>query len=190
MSAARRFTAHIARNAVAYTAIFVALGGTSYAAFTVTGRDIQDGTLAGKDFASRSLTSSDFTASAEAAAKRGPRGRPGPRGLQGPRGIPGGPGVIGPAGAAGPRGFTVRTGSDVVSAMNSDPVKAVTAPCPAGSLAVSGEVDRDPTAAKAYLVASRPTPDGSGWYARAQEHSLGEPGNWSLRVHAVCVVPS
>ena len=42
-------------TAVAYLALFAALGGSAYAAVTVTGEDIKDGTITGKDVKNRSL---------------------------------------------------------------------------------------------------------------------------------------
>ena len=41
-------------TAVAYLALFAALGGTAHAAVTVTGTDIKDGTVTGRDVKNRS----------------------------------------------------------------------------------------------------------------------------------------
>jgi len=41
---------------VALVALFVALGGSSYAAFTITGKNIKNGTITGKDVKKGSLT--------------------------------------------------------------------------------------------------------------------------------------
>lgn len=89
-------------------ALLVALGGSAYAAIVVTGRNIQDGTVAGidlrngsltgRDVKSRSLRLADFRPGTLA---RGPRGRPGPAGPafstfdDGLRPLPDDPGVIG-----------------------------------------------------------------------------------------------
>jgi len=43
-------------NVMATIAVFVALGGTTYAAVTITGRDVKDGSLTGKDVKRNSLT--------------------------------------------------------------------------------------------------------------------------------------
>lgn len=45
-------------NAMATIAVFVALGGTSYAALTITGRDVQDGSLTKKDLKRNTLDGS------------------------------------------------------------------------------------------------------------------------------------
>ena len=41
-------------TAVAYLALFAALGGSAYAAVTVTGKNIKDGTVTGRDVKNRS----------------------------------------------------------------------------------------------------------------------------------------
>ncbi|MTD45826.1 hypothetical protein GKE82_16405 [Conexibacter sp. W3-3-2] len=87
-------------------ALFVALGGTSYAAVAlparsvgakqlktaaVTSAKVKDGTLLARDFRRGQL----------------PAGRPGATGSQGPVGPQGGPGAPGAQGPAGPRGRPV-----------------------------------------------------------------------------------
>jgi hypothetical protein len=44
---------------VAYLALFVALGGSSYAAITITGKNVKNSSLTGKDVKNNSLTGSD-----------------------------------------------------------------------------------------------------------------------------------
>src|SRR3954468_6696502 len=89
-------------NVVATIALFVAIGGSSYAALTLTGRNIKDSTLTGKDVKDKSLTGADVKDSSLtgrdvrdgsiAAADLDPslpnslRGAQGPQGLQGPKG--------------------------------------------------------------------------------------------------------
>jgi hypothetical protein len=46
-------------NVVATLALFVALGGSSYAALTITGRNVRNSSLTGKDVKNNSLTGSD-----------------------------------------------------------------------------------------------------------------------------------
>ena len=57
---ARRFGRHIAANLVAYLALFMAMGGTAYAANEWTGDNIVDGTLTGADIATKSLSGADI----------------------------------------------------------------------------------------------------------------------------------
>ena len=47
-------------TAVAYLALFAALGGSVYAAVTVTGKNIKDGTVTGKDIRNRTIAGGDI----------------------------------------------------------------------------------------------------------------------------------
>ena len=90
---------HLRRNAVAYLALFVALGGTSFAAATVitgknvkdsslTGADVKKGSLTGSDVKNKSLAPADFNGSVTRPAGRhrpaGPTGATGRRGRRAP----------------------------------------------------------------------------------------------------------
>jgi hypothetical protein len=71
-------------NVMATIAVFIALGGSSYAAVRMTGKDVKDGTLTGKDVKNRSLGQKELSRR----AVRSLTGRRGPRGLQGVPGAP------------------------------------------------------------------------------------------------------
>ena len=87
---------HLRRNAVAYLALFVALGGTSFAAATVitgknvkdsslTGADVKKGSLTGSDVKNESLAPADFSGSVQGATgPQGPKGDTGRRGCRAP----------------------------------------------------------------------------------------------------------
>jgi hypothetical protein len=115
---------HFRRNAIAYLALFVALGGTSYAAVTVTGRTVKNNTLTGIDVRNNSLTTNDirdrsllqrdFRRGQLPRGPRGARGEEGARGSAGPRGNrgpAGSTGAAGPQGAKGDKGDTGAAGS-------------------------------------------------------------------------------
>src|SRR3712207_6327303 len=68
---------------VAYLALFVALGGSSYAALQVTGRNIKDNSVTTRDVKNRSLLARDFR---RGQLRAGPQGPQGPPGAQGPAG--------------------------------------------------------------------------------------------------------
>lgn len=117
-------------NVVASLALFLALGGTSYAAVTISGANIKNGTITGIDLKNgsvgpadvASLTSADIkdgslaltdlsaTARVGLVGPQGPAGSGGaagpvgPQGPQGPAGPTGNPGAAGPAGAPGANG--------------------------------------------------------------------------------------
>jgi hypothetical protein len=93
-------------------ALFIALGGISYAAVklpknsvgssaikknAVTGAKVKDGSLTGADIKDKSLTAADFNGSTQ-----GPTGPQGPAGLKGDTGAPGTKGDTGPTGPQGP----------------------------------------------------------------------------------------
>ena len=68
----------------------MALGGTSYAAVVVTGKNVKDGSLTGKDVRDRSLVTKDLSKRTvkSLAGARGPQGLKGATGPQGPAGAP------------------------------------------------------------------------------------------------------
>lgn len=92
-------------NVVATLALFAALGGSSYAAVAITGKQVRDGSLSGRDVHNASLTGQDVRDASLLAADFKPgqlaAGPEGPKGDPGPRGEPGSPG---PAGEPGPAG--------------------------------------------------------------------------------------
>jgi len=94
-------------NVVASVALFAALGGSSYAALSVSGAQVRDGSLTGRDVRNASLTGLDVRNQSLLARDfktgqlpAGPKGNPGP---QGPKGDPGLPG---PQGGKGDPGVT------------------------------------------------------------------------------------
>jgi hypothetical protein len=118
---------HLQRHFVGYLALFVALGGTSFAAATlINGAQIRPHTIPKNRLTNSAISS--LTGS------RGPRGVAGPAGATGPAG------PAGPAGAPGPAGVSsyqrVSALAATVPADGTD-VSAL-AECPAGKQAVGG----------------------------------------------------
>jgi hypothetical protein len=94
-------------NVVATLALFLALGGSSYAVVQFTGKNVKDNSLTTKDVKNRSLLERDF--------KLGqlPAGTPGPKGDTGDKGQPGTDGAPGSALAYGEvTSFGDLTGTD------------------------------------------------------------------------------
>ena len=91
-------------NVMATIAVFVALGGTGYAATKLTGRDIQDATLTSKDVKDRSLLKRDFKPGQLPAGAKGDKGDQGPQGTQGIQGVQGIQGEQGEQGETGAPG--------------------------------------------------------------------------------------
>ena len=112
---------HARRNAVAYLALFVALGGTGYAAAklprnSVGSTQIKHGAVAASDLRKGAVTSSairDHSVSAVDLVKGlAPAGPQGERGPGGPAGATGQTGKDGAEGKQGPAGPTEGTSSD------------------------------------------------------------------------------
>jgi hypothetical protein len=97
-------------NVMATIGVFIALGGSSYAALKVTGRNVPDGSLTGKDLKNGSvkavdvsgLTAGDFGPGQIHAGAKGDPGSPGAAGSSGPTGAPGATGAQGDRGEPGP----------------------------------------------------------------------------------------
>jgi hypothetical protein len=87
---------------VAYLALFVALGGSSYAALSISGKNVKDSSLTGRDIRNRSLTGKDVKRSSlttreirnrtllasDFAPGQLPAGATGPKGATGAKGDP------------------------------------------------------------------------------------------------------
>src|SRR4051794_26826760 len=93
---------------VALIALFVAMGGTGYAALTVTGKNVKNSSLTGADIKNNSLGSTDvkdgnlLAKDFKAGQLPSGQGGQGPAGPQGPKGDKGDKGDTGPStGAAG-----------------------------------------------------------------------------------------
>jgi hypothetical protein len=163
-------------TAVAYVALFAALGGSAYAAVTVTGKNIKDGTVTGRDVKNRSLGTNKLSTKAVGSLT----GQPGPAGPQGPKGDPGKQGPAGPTGATGPKGETGPAGPQgpagpagpsgisgweyrISPATDISPRSQGYAEvyCPSGNKALGGGASA--TRAFAEVSTSAPLNGGTGW---------------------------
>ena len=174
----RRPTPTVA-NVLSVLALFVAIGGTSYAAVTVTGKNVKNSSLTGADVRSSSLTTSDV--------KNGSLLARDFRSGQLPRGRQGGSGPPGPQGGAGPRGEPGISGYqelDHFSSVNSQTPKAVTSPCPEGMKVIGGGAFisvSGPIAVKTSV----PLADGTGWTVEAYE-TAPDDETWTVDARAIC----
>ena len=111
-------------NVMATVAVFVALGGTSYALATgsIDSRELKNNSVRSKDIRNRSLLARDFKASQ---LPKGQKGDAGPRGQQGSPGISG-----------------LKVASAQTLPASSDSPQQATATCPAGKrvIGASGEI--------------------------------------------------
>jgi hypothetical protein len=179
-------------NCVSLVALFVALGGTSYAVATgsidsreiknntvrskdlrnnnVRGKDIRNGTVRSRDVGNSSLLAEDFA--------------PGqiPQGEQGPQG---------PAGVVG--NLTVQR---LDLPLNDGTNNSGSVACPAGEKIIAGSVNVSDATSDARITVSRPSqgagqlvPDSGEAFDRwrgAAVNPAGAPGDTTLRVWAIC----
>ncbi|MCK9249274.1 MAG: hypothetical protein M0P31_09915 [Solirubrobacteraceae bacterium] len=145
-----------AAHVMAGAALFIALGGTSYAAVTlprnsvgtkaikksaVTSAKIKRNAVTSAKVRNRSLTLADLSPKTVDALKggggpagpTGPAGAPGPQGPQGPQGATGATGAAGPAGIVEPLSATVTGSLNMVADATVD---AVTLAVPSGRYVV------------------------------------------------------
>jgi hypothetical protein len=115
---------HVRGNLIAYVALFVALGGTSYAAInlpanSVGSRQLKPGAVTASKVKPHSLLRSNFKEGELGAGLPGPAGAPGAAGHDGAAGAAGTAGAAGhdgASGAPGTDGKTVLSGSGVPGA--------------------------------------------------------------------------
>jgi hypothetical protein len=176
-------------NVVSLVALFVALGGVSYAAVTITGKNVKNSSLTGADVRNSSLTTADVKDRSLLAGDFKPGQLPvGQQGDPGPLGPPGDAGPKGEPGATGPRGEPGISGYLEVnrtSEFNSGASKTIGALCPTGSSAVGGGgfvKATGPVAIKTSISFS----GGFGWTVEAFE-TAPDAEDWNVTVRAICV---
>lgn len=147
-------------NVTSTLALIVALGGTSYAAATITGKDIRDRSVANRDLSAnavtsgkvrdRSLLAKDFKTGQLPAGARGATGAPGATGAAGAAGPAGATGATGPAGSqgqTGPKGlgdaFFAKVGASAFPATTGQDKTLVSVSLPAGRFLLDGAVTVD-----------------------------------------------
>jgi hypothetical protein len=176
-------------NVLASVALFVALGGSSYAAVAlpknsvgaaqlqtkaVTGAKLRSNVVTGAKVKDGSLMAADFKAGQLPAGSQGPKGEPGPQGPAGPLGLRG---EKGDAGAPGISGYEIVIANALIAA-NAE--GSATAACPAGKKVLGGGwADTGDFRARG----SRPSADGASWWAFAKNNANIPSG---LIAYAVC----
>jgi hypothetical protein len=179
-------------NVLATVAVFIALGGTSYAALTITGRNVRNGSLTGRDVKNGSLGSVDVRDRGLLAKDFKPGELPaGPPGPVGPKADPGPPGPVGPPGDPGPPGAAGAPGRNgattvIVRQQEDDGAgtAAVEARCFRGERATGGGVEvlsSDDVVTRSAPIGSAPP---TGWSGEIRGG-----GVLLLRVYAVCAAP-
>ncbi len=158
-------------NVTSFTALMVALGGTSYAAValpknSVTTTQIKAGAVKGTDIGKNAITSAkvkdgslkniDF---GPGQVPAGPTGAAGAKGATGATGATGVPGATGTTGATGTfaGATTIKATATVDLAIAGDRKDSYSAVCPAGQLAIGGGGRSDANnSQQAIVTSSRP----------------------------------
>jgi hypothetical protein len=170
-------------NVTSLVALFVVLGGSSYAALnlpkgSVGAKQLRKNAVTSPKVKPGSLLLSDFRRS-QRAALRGPQGAQGPLGLQGPRG------EKGDTGAQGAPGLSGYLQVNDYSALNSDSIKSANAFCPAGMKVIGGGATINGNDLNIALKADIPRADGSGWISTAYETAPTD-FQWNVNARAIC----
>ena len=172
---------------VAYLALFVALGGTSYAALTITGKNVKNSSLSGRDVKNSSLTAADVkNGSLLARDFRAGQLPSGPQGAQGDQGPKGDAGAQGQKGDTGSPGISGLEEVNAVSAFDSNTTKFATAYCPEGKRVIGGGAYVNSGSGAVAVRTSVPLSGaGAGWAVTAYE-TADFTGNWNVNARALC----
>jgi hypothetical protein len=188
-----RAGAYVRQHHLGFLALFVALGGSAYAATlprdSVGTAQLRQGAVTSVKVKDRSLVERDFKAGElpkgdrGARGPRGVRGAKGPKGDRGPRGRRGAKGATGAKGAAGATNVTVRSTNFTPGASGSG---NGTAACQSGERATGGGYTGQ--GGTVTVEESRPEPPSgtaTGWHVSASTSSPTA----SVTVYAVCAAP-
>jgi hypothetical protein len=171
-------------NVVATIALFVALGGSSYAAITlprnsVGANQIRTGGVRSSEVKDRSLSARDLSTAARTFLK-------GRRGPQGPKGDPGQTQVITDQGPVTLTSFTTETATGTVGRGETGGGSAT---CPAGRRVTGGGVRID-SAGDTAVRESYPSNNSTAWTGRVENNNEDLPGQptgpFNFTVFAIC----
>jgi hypothetical protein len=203
----RRFKKHLTyANVMATLALFIALGGGSYAAVrlsanSIHSREIARNAVKGSEIANSSVGSAEVrNASLQPVdfaklptGPRGERGATGPRGTRGPQGEQGPIGLTGAAGTNAATNAQVRLGTPVDVAAGA--MTTLQTPCSPGERAIGGGASLQPPGAAGFvqLTSSYPDPPTEGAtptsWAVGVYNQAANPSSVQFQGYAVCIAP-
>jgi hypothetical protein len=202
-------------NVTSMLALITALGGSAYAAVTITGAEVKNESLTGRDVRNNSLRSIDIRTGAiqtdeiadgtiaaadlsdgllsGATGASGAKGDTGPKGDTGATGAKGDPGAPGLSGGTGPT--TVRTSTDGVPVTCSHIGSnyecfggaLITASCGPGEYATGG--GQEPTTTTGNQKSYSDETNAAGTVDRPNP-TTGTPTGWTVRMYATSFGPT
>jgi hypothetical protein len=192
---------------VAYLALFVALGGVSYAALklpknSVGSKQIKANAVKSSKVKNGSLEATDFKAGELPRGERGPQGLQGLQGLQGQQGVPGTPGTPGTPGAPGTFGSVTVQFAQAAADLADGSNMSYDVYCPAGQVGIGGGGRGDDTLSEQTILTNTrpaistsnhepPVSGGSftGWRITVVNPAGGAASGIRPEVWAVCATP-
>jgi hypothetical protein len=172
-----RIGTYVGRHHVALLALFVALGGTSYAASAAL---VPKNSVGSAQVINGSLQKGDLSKKAVVALK-GAQGQQGAQGAQGATGSAGAAGAVGATGPPGISGYVVVT---TTTPLANGAFAGLSAPCPAGKKVLGGGLE---IGNFVKILGSLPLPDGTGWRIDARNDSGVD---INMQAFAVCAFVS
>jgi hypothetical protein len=191
---------------MATLALFIALGGSSYAAVRLSANSVRS-----REIARNAVKSSEIASSSVGSAEvrnaslqpvdfaklptgpRGEKGATGPRGVRGPQGETGPLGPIGPPGISAATNLLVRLGPPVD--VPAGGTQAIPTLCEAGEKAVGGGVSHQPAIAASFVqvTGSYPTSNVAGstptsWTVEVYNQAANT-ASVQFQGYAVCISP-
>jgi Collagen triple helix repeat (20 copies) len=177
----KRLATYLWHHHLALLALFVVLGGTSYAAVNALPKN----SVGSKQVINGSLQTLDLSKKARAALKgnRGPRGFTGAPGAQGAQGTRG---PTGPGGAAGSPGISGLQKIEVDAGPDSTSPKVLTPACPAGKTLISVGAQILSSNGTIFLEDVDPLNPGDAFVTAREQNDNSQATNWTLQAKIIC----
>lgn len=194
----KRLRRHLSyANVMATIAVFIALGGVSYAALklpknSVGQKQLKPNAVNSPKVRDGSLQAGDFAAGTLPRGATGAQGPVGPKGATGANGATGATGATGASGVKGATGATGVTGTAVLfagngsSATDATDSKSATATCPAGTKVISGGGAIVGAGLNSVAIDQDERNNATSWKVSAHEHTATA-STWGINARAICV---
>ena len=184
-------------NVMATIAVFIALGGASYAAIklpknSVGAKQLKKNAISSPKVKDGSLQAGDFAVGSLPHGATGAQGPIGVKGETGAKGATGANGVTGASGTTGAKGATGATGpTDLFfgngsSATDATDSKSAIATCPVGTQIISGGGAIVGGGLNSVAIDQNERNNATSWKVSAHEHTATA-STWGVNARAICV---